>query len=345
MPKSGSTFLSMVTREITGYEWFPMNFAYWQLEHDMYLPSLLRSVTQNTVTQQHVKGSDSNIDLMEIFGIRPVIMVRNIFDVVVSYRDHIHKYRVQVPPAFLNDRFFDLADEAQFDLIIDMFMPWYISFFASWYDISLSARLDHIWIRYEEMIGRTHATFRKVFEFYNLPVTDGQIDETISKLPKWKVGYNKGVSGRGLETLTKDQQKRITELTKHYPWVDFTMIGIDTSSKDNAPKRNFHLYRSHALNYHAEGEFEKAAIDYKRALSIRPDDVSVLVSLGNAHRAGGDFRSARMSYMEAIRYDPESSIVWASISRLAADQNDQLTAREALEKAARLNPGTCSCQP
>lgn len=339
MPKSGSTFLSMVARELTGYDWFPMNFAYWQLEHDMYLPALLRALDCNTVTQQHVKASDSNVELMEIFGIRPVVLVRNLFDVAVSYRDHLHKYRVRVPPAFLNERFFELGETEQLDLIVDMFMPWYISFYASWYDVKLADRLDHLWLRYEEMVADTITTVRRVFEFYNIPAAEAEIRAAIECLPKWKIGFNKGVTGRGADCLTDDQCRRIVRLTRHYPWVDFGMVGIEGTGAAAAPAGAFHAGRSDGLDAQIGGDFERAKAAYAGALSRRPDHGPVLTGLGDVFRAEGDPRSALRTYMEAIRYDPAAANVWERVARMAMERGDRASAREACENALRLNPG------
>ncbi len=337
MPKSGSTFLSVAAREVTGYEWFPMNFAYWQTEHDFYLPALLRALGRNTVTQQHTKASDTNVELMRIFGIRPVVLARNLFDVVVSYRDHMHKYRVRVPPAYVNERFFDLSQKKQYDLIIDMFMPWYVSFYVSWYDLTLADNVDLLWMSYDDILDDPAAAVRKVLLFHNLPAEKEKVVGAIAGLEKWRVGFNRGVAGRGMEELTEEQRGRIVRLTRNYDWVDFTSVGIGKQNDEAARFTSFHRYRQEGTNRHAKGDLAGACEAYRLALKEAPGNAPLHVSLGNALAGSGDLRGARDAYFNALRADPEYAPAWSGVALLAECSGDGETAREARARAGALS--------
>src|SRR5262249_44452981 len=80
VPKSASTFLKNLLVNVTGYRDLFTVYAAGQNEHEVYLPTLRESAHLDTVTQQHCRASDANIHLMQAFGIRPVVLVRNIFD-------------------------------------------------------------------------------------------------------------------------------------------------------------------------------------------------------------------------------------------------------------------------
>src|SRR5438552_11584789 len=84
VPKSASTFLKNLLVNLTGYRDLFAVYAAGQTEHEIYLPTLRESAGLDTVTQQHCRASDANVHLMQAFGIRPVILVRNVFDSVMG---------------------------------------------------------------------------------------------------------------------------------------------------------------------------------------------------------------------------------------------------------------------
>lgn len=103
MPKSRSTLLTKMISESTGYTNTPFVKAYSQNEQDLYLPSMLMHKNRNTITQQHVRATVPNVDLLRLFNTKNIILFRNIFDVCLSYRDHllnesieVHKRRVNM---------------------------------------------------------------------------------------------------------------------------------------------------------------------------------------------------------------------------------------------------------
>ena len=87
VPKSASTFLKNLLVNVTGYRDLFTVYAAGQSEHEIYLPTLREFAHLDTVTQQHCRASDANVHLMQAFGIRPVVLVRNIFDSVMSLLD------------------------------------------------------------------------------------------------------------------------------------------------------------------------------------------------------------------------------------------------------------------
>ncbi len=53
----------------------------------------LRCLRERAVVQQHVKGTQDNVRLMKEYAIRPIVNVRNIFDVILSLQDHWERER------------------------------------------------------------------------------------------------------------------------------------------------------------------------------------------------------------------------------------------------------------
>ena len=229
MPKSGSTFLANALSELTGYRYVNLTYAYERNEQNLYLPKLIDSYGFGSVTHLHVRGTNANIELMNTFSIRPVILVRNIFDIVVSIRDHMLQEGFEFPTFFCNEKFTELTEKEQFDFIIEQGLPWYFNFYVSWYVALLSKSIDALWLIFEEVVSDWNEALRNVAQFYGVKKTDKEIAEALEQTRKKRrqqTRFNKGKVGRGSSELTNDQKEKIVSLARFYPWVDFSKIGI-----------------------------------------------------------------------------------------------------------------------
>lgn len=225
-PKSGSTFLKNVLVAVTKFRPIFSVFAALQNEHDLDLPIWLKFGTENTVTQQHCRASEANIQLMQAFGIKPIILVRNIYDTVVSLRD-FYRTGFTETTYFNRDDFDKFGEERQADLIIDNVLPWYFQFIASWRRAEADNRLEVRWLKYTELIDNKCGTVEQLLKFYGLWAERVTIEQVIAatEADARRNRFNKGVIGRG-STLTAQQKKRIARLAEYYPSADFTCIGL-----------------------------------------------------------------------------------------------------------------------
>ena len=227
VPKSASTFLKNLLVNLTGYRDLFTVYAAGQNEHELYLPTLRESAHLDTVTQQHCRASDANVHMMQAFGVRPIVLVRNIYDSVMSLLDF---YNIQ--GAFYNTYFRadfqSLDEETKIDLLIDNVVPWYMQFVASWDLVEKQKRLEISWLRYEDLISDKRAAVQQVLNFYGLgaqqKAVEAKIRETESEARK--IRFNKGVAGRGTTGLSDQQKERIRRFSKYYPTTDFGRIGL-----------------------------------------------------------------------------------------------------------------------
>jgi len=224
MPKSGSTFLSTALAAATGFRLQTFGWGFEQNEQDLYLPELVRHYRSDTVTQQHMRASDPNLRLVGAFGIIPIVLVRGLEDVVVSLFDHMAHDAQRTPMAFVDEGYRRLAPAAQADFIIELFMPWYVSFYVSWREAERAGKCTPIWVRYEEMIKDPARAIAGILARSGVDCTRARIDAGVARALKGKVRFNKGVAGRGSRFLTDAQRGRIAALGRHYPAVDFSWI-------------------------------------------------------------------------------------------------------------------------
>lgn len=226
-PKSGSTFLKNVLVGVTGYRDLFSVYAALQNEHELDMPQLAKFGNIDTVTQQHARASEANIQLMQAFGIRPVVLVRNIFDTVISLLD-FYRQGFTFSTFFDREDFLAFDEEQQIDLLIEYAVPWYFQFVASWQRAERDKRLEVFWLTYEDMIMDKPVAVENVLNFYSISApreeVQKQIGETESDTDKNR--FNKGVAGRGETGLSSQQKEKIAALSRHFPKSDFSLMGL-----------------------------------------------------------------------------------------------------------------------
>jgi hypothetical protein len=231
MPKSSSTFLTEVLSDITGYS--IVNFRQKPInnfiEQEINISEIEKYRGINTVTQQHTRGSEANFKILEENKCFTLVLVRNIFDIVISSFDHSQMTGlVGSSLAYANNEYFKLSDTEKEDFIIKLALPWYFHFYVSWYDRILNSGSKKIrWVVYEDFINDPTNYLKEILRFCECSINSEQIRKSYEKIKsdERKSRINKGVHGRG-SVLTEKQKNIICEYTAFYPWVDFSLIGI-----------------------------------------------------------------------------------------------------------------------
>ncbi len=237
MPRSGSTFLSNSIMNLTGLRYFRLCSAYSTNEHDLYLPSLFIATKVGCISQMHMKGTFHNVGLAKAFGIKPILLVRNIFDVIISLKNDLRKK--QSSRHCLNgmdgysfiwqDQYTkSYSDEKLIDMIIDLAVPWYVNYYASWYRLEQLKRIDVMWVRYEELMLNKFDRISEILKFTNMEMLPDLSNEVIDKILNSEYDTfnksNKGRFGKGKEILTKEQQQKIIDKFSYYPNIPYLIF-------------------------------------------------------------------------------------------------------------------------
>jgi hypothetical protein len=214
MPKSGSTFLKAALCELTGWPEANLAYAYLQNEPELYLPNLLQVAAWNTVTQQHCRATGPNVQIMQAFNMRPIVLVRNLPDAVVSLYDFFEQGAVK--NTFYGEIWPGLGERDKYDLIIDHLMPWYVQFYASWERVQRQGRLPCLFVLYREMVADKPGTLARIADFLGLRRTRRQCTEAarIVDGDAYRSRFNKGQVGRGYKILSADQKGRLLRLMR-----------------------------------------------------------------------------------------------------------------------------------
>lgn len=226
-PKSGSTFLKNVLVGVTGYKDMFSVYASLQNEHELDLPHFVKFGNMDTVTQQHARASEPNIQMMQAFGVRPTVLVRDIFDTTASLLDFYSK-------GFAFSTFFDKEDfnsfsnDEKIDILIKYALPWYFQFVASWQRAEKDRRLEMKWVTFEQIVSNKSGAIADILSFYGISAPNEFIEQKIAENEEKRDTnrFNKGIVGRGKAVLSETQRDHIKELAKAFPSADFGIIGV-----------------------------------------------------------------------------------------------------------------------
>jgi len=229
-PKSGSSHVADVLSRVTGFPKIGAVQFYGQNEQDLYEPALRVLATTSSVTQQHVKGTNVNVDLMQRYGIRPVILVRNVFDALVSLHDHFERENFDTPVGFVHREYRTMSFEDRLRFLVHLHLPWYLHFVMSWREAA--ERLQVLWTSYEEVFADQEAGVRRILDFYGLDATQEDIRRAISAAGRGP-RFNVGLTGRGQRLMPPDAQQAARQIAGSWSVDDALLqrIGLGNASK------------------------------------------------------------------------------------------------------------------
>ncbi|MDX4012709.1 sulfotransferase domain-containing protein [Aliarcobacter skirrowii] len=237
-PKSGSTWFDKIMQETRKFKFATLIEDYGRREQEIQLEVFIKNIIDVNervyFKHQHIRVSQYVIEFIHCFGIKVIFQIRNIFDIVYSVRDHFVNESISGPGVYVTTEYFNFSEEKQFDMIIDLAMPWFFNFFAGWFEYIKNNQNENLYIlTYENLKQNTSEELKKIFRFLNFDdFTDNKIEEVLLMAEKNPnlIRKNKAISGRGKD-LTDNQRNRILKMAGYYPDIDFSLIGIDNKDK------------------------------------------------------------------------------------------------------------------
>lgn len=220
MPKSGSTYLSAILSNLEGFQQGILVLSAGRREQELDVLELVHNDDMSYVAQHHVRYSQGTKELLERFDVKPIVLVRNVYDAMVSIRDHFRNESTEKPMGYAFPYMKDWPDEKLEEFIVDIFMPWYLNFFLTWKECNNSC-----WLTYEELIAVPHVTLDKINRHFSLGINEKDISQAIERAGTGFTRKNVGKAGRG-ELLNGYCKQRIERMAKYYDGVDFSLIGI-----------------------------------------------------------------------------------------------------------------------
>lgn len=212
MPKSGSTFLSDVISEIGDFKRAVPLPAAGRREQELDEFYLQQVDGQDYVAQLHIRNHRWTEQMCQDYDITPIVLVRSLFDCIVSLRDHIRREGTLWPMIWLRPEHAQLDDISLDRMIARLAIPWYLNFYVSWRNAP-----NTLLIAYEELIDNSFETTRQVLDFAGARASDDQIRRAVEVVRGQGASrLNVGVSGRG-SCLDHETVRGVLELLDFYP--------------------------------------------------------------------------------------------------------------------------------
>jgi len=226
-PKSAGTYLRSAAIAAVNGALVRTVHAQGGRDATFYLPTLLLYYARNfparpMVTHVHMQALPANRHVIDAFGLKPVIMLRPIPDMLASFWDMLKKDHLS-PDNWLNAQvpvqFTQMDAERQGDFLIDIYGGWYASYFATWLDYARSAPEQVLVLEYDSFRADPVATLERILAHSGLPRTAEQCRIALDAV--WEnrgdFRFNQGVSGRGAERFTPSQIERLRRQLSYYP--------------------------------------------------------------------------------------------------------------------------------
>lgn len=226
-PKAAGTFLRAALIKAVDGQLVRIVHAQAGRDATPYLPTLLRyydgGVPDKTlVTHVHMLALPANLQLLSAFGIKPVIMVRSIPDMLASYWDMLEtdNYALNYGlNSHVPSNFRALPRNAKADFIIDILAPWYVNFYAGWIAYSRTAPETVLVVDYGAVQQNAAAVVEDVLKHVGLPRDAETCKAAVAYA--WQLRdslrFNKGKSGRGTSYFRPAQLNRLSRMMSHYP--------------------------------------------------------------------------------------------------------------------------------
>jgi hypothetical protein len=229
-PKAAGTFLR--TAAVIAIDGQLMRIVHAQGERDAqpYLPLLvsyyLGGMTDKTlVTHVHMQALQANRHFLEAFGLKPIIMVRSIPDMLASYLDMLETddaaladgLNSHFPPHFRT-----LQTEEKADYLIDILGPWYVGYYATWLEYAQSSPARVCVLHYHDLLRTPDLLLAKALAHTGLPRPRELCRAAIEDVWREKalLRFNHGQSARGQAYFSEAQRARIRRMLSYYPVLD-----------------------------------------------------------------------------------------------------------------------------
>jgi hypothetical protein len=225
LPKSASTFFSHAVALATGRTNVLSMPVYGRREQEFDALATLAVRDRAVVLQSHTRFSVATRFFLAQAGTPPVLLVRNLYDSLISLWDHLLYEETDVPVALVAPHDLDREDAEMLDFLIDIVAPWYVQFFAGWMRAAES-EVDLLVLDYEAVTADTAGAIESVCRHVGDPMPTTQVmSRALETARNVKVRFNQGTTGRGA-SFGEERRARVERLAAFYPDVDFSPIGI-----------------------------------------------------------------------------------------------------------------------
>lgn len=225
-PKAAGTYFRQAAIFATNGQLIRISHAQGGRDGRLYLPTVLTCCLDDesaaNVTHIHMQALAANKHFIQTFGLKPIIMIRNIPDMLASFVDMLESdptgraegLNCQVPDNFLD---FDRAQKL--DFVMDVIAPWYVSYFATWKTFVDEAPEAICVLRYRKFLSHPADTLHGALTHAGFAVAHSKCEEAMARAWKQRQMYrfNKGERGRGKTYFSPAHLAALSRMLSYYP--------------------------------------------------------------------------------------------------------------------------------
>lgn len=226
-PKAAGTFLREASVNAVDGDLARVVYAQGGRDAQPYLPSFIMYHHGGVcpgplVTHVHMQALPANRRFVEALNLRPVVMIRNIPDMLASYWDMLESEEAArrdglnclIPPNFPS-----LSQEQKADFLVDILGPWYASYYATWLDYAREDADRVCVLSYADFQDDPAATLGAILLHSRLPRSEPECRDAIEAAwsERQNLRFNRGEEGRGLRYFDVDHLERLGRMLSHYP--------------------------------------------------------------------------------------------------------------------------------
>jgi hypothetical protein len=229
-PKAAGTFLRSAAIDAVGGQLVRVVHAQGGRDAQPYLPAFiayyLGGVCEGPlVAHMHMQALPANRRFLEALGIKPVIMLRPIPDMLASYWDMLaasEEARAEGLNCPIPVRFAEFSHDEKADFMIEMIAPWYVGYFATWLDYARERPGDVCLLTYSDFAADPAAALQRALTHAGLPRSREACRAALDIA--WKdrgsLRFNKGSAGRGKDYFSPAQIARLSRMLRYHPVLD-----------------------------------------------------------------------------------------------------------------------------
>ncbi len=226
--KTGSTFLQTAMMMIADCAGPKLGLSYANEENTMHPETVVSLAATNFVAQEHCRATPQNLAIAQGFDMNVVVLTRNIFDSLVSLRDMLAGDTHGSVAALFQDDMKDMDEETQLDAVITRWAHWQLDFYTSWVRAERDGLIACQFWSYEDIMYDKVAAVQEICRQAGIKASPEHIRACVETVDgnKELSRKNVGISGRGRKLMNERQISSIQVMTRFYPDIDFTPLGL-----------------------------------------------------------------------------------------------------------------------
>ncbi|MDR0467180.1 MAG: sulfotransferase [Deltaproteobacteria bacterium] len=221
MPKSGTTFFTRLIANIPSFREASFgNPRSPDRMHDLCETSIENCGVGNFVSSQHVYRNEHIANIINQYNLRPIILTRNITDIIVSWFDHVKREKFRTLDKYITDD----NDDYMYSLFIQTILPHFFKIYSSWKISEFKTSM----FRYEDIYDDLDAMRNAIAHVLpELALSRQQVAFLMDHTRRTTfTNYNVGKVGRGMTLLKEHHLRDIVRLAGYYKEVDKSTLGV-----------------------------------------------------------------------------------------------------------------------